>query len=556
MPLTKVPIPNSDYTVARNAVMSVVQDLKAYTYMGDDVNIMFPNDSELIPTKGSSIHDKSRKVEYLTKKVLHLEVQEDTDPEYMLNVHTTVNNNAPVFQDLEAELTVTPIYFKHSVTLTVKFRSDSRMEVVNWRNGIKTRLASGGQFGLLHTLQFNYGVPEGILSFIKEIHDIKERNYPTGENFKDYYTRLSSKRLTAVHDPSGAFRSLALQESQTRVLGIYEFTDIPEKPQKDVDSATYTAEFIYKFSYSKPEFIVVQYPVSVFNELLPEKYVAFNNIDTSYRNRDTVANMNVYNFRKFEMQEQVQTNDEVVGFVRYPEYDDKKLLPTFLGYKSFSSFLVSLDTNKMDLLNLNQLGDYNFNEDVMEFIREVEWPYMTNPYKSIFSISLQKDKKILSYHNVLIDKDLNISCRLPLDLRHQHRVVFDICTQWYMLDREAIERLLKYPKAFAWILAAINRVVKSYVDDIKDYQNKKDYTPDDFDIAVAIMLDRAKWDVALDHIGTTGVDYNPYSPTGTQGNSIFDRVSPELLDKLAKTAVKMRTVFATAIIAKRFNDVT
>ena len=194
MPLTKVPIPNSDYTVARNAVMSVVQDLKAYTYMGDDVNIMFPNDSELIPTKGSSIHDKNRKVEYLTKKVLHLEVQEDTDPEYMLNVHTTVNNNAPVFQDLEAELTVTPIYFKHSVTLTVKFRSDSRMEVVNWRNGIKTRLASGGQFGLHHTHQINYGVPEGNLSIIKEIHDIKERNYPTGENFKDYYTRLSSKR--------------------------------------------------------------------------------------------------------------------------------------------------------------------------------------------------------------------------------------------------------------------------------------------------------------------------------------------------------------------------
>ena len=555
MPLLKVPIPDSDYTVSRNAIMSVVNNLIDYTRMGNDVNVLFPNDSEVVPTKGSTMHDENRKVEYLTKDVLHLEVQEDTDPEFMLNVHTTVNNNAPIFQDTEAEFTITPIYFKHSVTLTVRFRSNSRTEVVNWRNGLKTRLASGGQFGLLHTLQFNFGIPEGVLTLMKEIQEIKERNYPTNENFKDYFTRLASKRVTAVHDPPGAFRSLVVQESQTRVLGIYDFNDLPEKPQKDIDTATYTAEFIYKFSYSKPEFIAVQYPVSVFNELLPEKYVTFNNVDTSYRSRNTVANFNVYNFNKFEMQEQIKTSDEIIGFVRYPEYDDKKLMETFLGYRSFASFLVSLDANKKDLLNLSELGDYLFNDDVMEFIREVEWKYMTNPYKSIFSISLQKDNKILSYHNVIIDKDLNISCRLPLDIRHQHRVVFDICTQWYLLDRDAIDRLLKYPKAFACILDGLNKIVKSYVDNIRDYQNKRDYTADDFDIAIAIMLDRASQDTSDFNIGTGNIEYDPYGISRTQGNNIFDRISPDLLNDLKLRARKMKTVFATSIIAKRYTEV-
>lgn len=496
MPTLRAPIPNSEYTVSREAIMSVVHDLKRYTYMGDDVQVLFPNSSGLVPTKGSTIDDKNKAAAYLTTKILHLEVEEDTDPDFMLNVHVRSGNNSPIFADPEHKIIMTPVYFRQNVTLTVKFRSDSRSEVINWRNGIKTRLADGAQFGLLHTLHFNFHIPSVFQNLIKDVYDIRENNVPTGETFPQYFKRCSSDRITSIHDPHGAFQSLTVQESQSRVLGIYDLTDIPEKAAKDDDNGTWTCTLTYKFHYMKPEYMFIRYPVIVYGELLPEKYVEHQNFENDYRHRPQSANSNVATFTKFEYQNQLPRAKDAIGYVRYPYYDDIEIKNTFLGYKTVGSFLVGIGDDKRTLLNLKELGDFAISASVMEFIEKGEWRYIGTPYKSMIVVWLLRNDEIVSYENITITEDLDVKCNFDLSIKDEHRVIVDVVWDWQTLNRDIIERTLNSPNAFAVILEGINKVIKNLVD-LTMYRDvnhgdiyKAGYEKDDFDIAIAILAQR------------------------------------------------------------------
>ena len=561
MALAKAPIPNSDYSVSRSCVMKVIDDLKRYTFMGDDVNILFPNDSQVVPTKGSTIHDTNRKVEYLTTDTIHVEVEEDTDPEYMLNIHTDGTNRAPVFYDREIDLRLHPIYYRHNVTLNIRYRSDSRSKAVNWRNSIKTRLASGAQFGLGHTLEFMFDIPKVLYNVMEHIHEIKERVVPTGEEFLDYFKRNSSKRLTSIHDPHGKFISLVYQESQTRVVGIYDLSEIPEKNEKDSDTSTYVATLTYKFHYMKPEYMTLKYPISVYNELIDEKYTAHLGKEAEYKLAQLAAVNNVALFNKFEMQGSYKTKDEVMGFARYPTFDDVELNKTFQGYKSIASFLISLDEDKKHLLNLKELGDFNIQKDVLKFIEEVEYKYMTFPYKSIFAISIQMDDKIFSFDNLILDDKLDLYAARELNIKKQYRVVIDICYQWYMLDRDAIDRLLRYPEAFEWILGAINAALKDNLEDIWNYIKdepwyaKNHYTRADFNREIAILLDKAS-DESFYQGNNQGNNIFGNSSSLTNGSNIlgYTDLTNKLLNLIRSTMRKTKTVFATSIIAYRLGD--
>lgn len=571
MPTAKMPIPNSDYTVARNAIMSVVQDLKEYTYMGDDVKILFPNDGAVVPTQGSAITDMSRRPTYLTKKVLHVEVEEDTDPESMLNVHIHSKNNVPIFGDIDVELLMTPIYFRHNVTLTIDFRSDSRSEVVNWRNGLKTRLAAGAQFGLLHTLQFSFHIPNAYFELLKHIHEIKERNYPTNESFVDYFKRNSIDRVTTIHDPHGAFKNIVIQESQSRVQGVYEISEVPEKPERSAESGTYVSRLTYKFHYMKPEYMFIRYPVSAFNELIDEKYVKHHNLDKNYFTRPQSGNKHVTDYRFFEYQEQIGTGDETIGFVRYPYYDDKKLKETFNGYKSYASFLVSIADDKKNLLNLKQLGDLAMNEHILEFIKDVEWQYIGKPYESVLSIYLHKNDDMISYSDIEVTPSLDINSVRELDIRDEHRVVFDIIWDWTLLPRAAIDRLLGYPKAFEWVLRAINRAILNVLGNVSfsessDPRRKRQFDIHDFDIAIDILLGKSPSDdftgnrifgkdSILREADPNYTENNQFNYGGSNGygnySNVFDKnsISNKLIKEHIEKAKRMKTVHATAIIA-------
>lgn len=591
MPTLRAPIPNAEYTVSREVIMSVVHDLKRYTYMGDDVQVIFPNSSGIVPTKGSTIDDKDKSAAYLTTKILHVEVEEDTDPEFMLNVHVRSGNNAPVFADTEHNVLMTPVYFRQNVTLTIKFRSDSRSETINWRNGIKTRLADGAQFGLLHTLQFNFHIPTVYQNLIGEIYDIRERNIPTDETFVEYFKRNSSNRITSIHDPNGAFQSLTVQESQSRVLGIYELTDIPEKPEKDDDSGTWTCTLTYKFHYMKPEYMFMRYPIIFYNELLPEKYVEHQNLENDYRHRQQDAHYNTSAFYKFEYQNEVPRAKDATGFVRYPYYDDKVHNNTFLGYKSIGSFLVGIGDDKRTLLNLKELGEHSLSSSVMEFIENGEWRHIGTPYKSMLCVYLLKNDELVSYSDITITEDLDVKCNYDLKIKDEHRVIIDVVWDWQTLTRDIIDRTLEEPNAFAQILEGMNSVIKHVVDltmfrDV-NYADpyKRGYIKEDFDIAIAILAgrtseeyfrnnphltDRAQY--SLDRL-LDGVINSPYNdPKGemkyepavissyNQGRDRnFNRITPsarerekrKVIEVVLKKAVNSFTVFQSGIFATR-----
>lgn len=465
MPNISLTLSDIAQSVSRPMVLGIAAQVQDKTKIPRDAKVFFPGDIQKMRTAGSDIDtEPGRRAIFNTDRYIFIEVEEALDNEAIGTTAVSRDEQIPVFMDPGLGVYVTPVYATVQVTINFQYRTPSKNEAHKWLQDIRMRLSMLRDVDV-HSIPYHYRLPGPALEVLKEVYDKREAVAPYGQTFAEYFTLHATPRLTVIGDLTGQHKELAISETQGRIIGLYGFEGVPEKPSRDDSTATYQVSFSYKFNYEQPIGVNLRYPVMVHNQLLNPEFIEFPYEEGDLNKTFKSFSQSMHAMHAFETDTQVNAKYWGDLSLTIPPYDDFTTPEKLNRSAPVFTLLCEVDSSdKRTLFNLGDLGEYGINDEVLEFIRLSEYSHMTKAYTSILQLELYRGQHRSSSSSLVVDADLNVRSSVPLDLRQSHRVRLSLVTDLTLLTQSAIRRLMAYPKALVAVLSSLNECLARSVN--------------------------------------------------------------------------------------------
>jgi len=459
MPSVSTTLPDIEQSVARPIIFTVVNQIFDITGLSKDTEVIYAGVRNVVRAPGTTIDDEGDKdAKFQASRMTFVEVDETYNPAAMQEIHTHSFEHIPVFEDNALCFSLRPIYTPSDVEIKIRYRSNSETEVKRWQAEMFLK-SSRGQDVNLHTVEYSYPIPYGFLMLVEDVWKLREAVSPYGQSFKEYMLTHSTDRLTVLSNQAGEYGHLVVKEKQTRIQGFFDFVAVPEKPSRDEETGTWEINFVYRFNYQRPDAVFIHYPISVHNQLIPERYVEHigSEPDPFFQNptySKSYAALNYFEADTIAMQ--VRAPHPII---KIPSYDDFKFGNTAPGTASVISALCFIEEDKKTLLDLNYLDEFIIDSDIMTFLKG-EYPYMTKLYHSVFHIALYCGEYPMVDTSIEVTPDLVVKATRELDPRKVYHLRISMMVEIQMLVKSALDRLALYPRAFTKVISAINDLLR------------------------------------------------------------------------------------------------
>lgn len=463
MPCVSTTLPDIEQSVARPIIFGILNQIFETTGLSKDSEIIYVGKRNIARMPGSTIDDEGKKdAKFQSGRFTFVEVDEKYEAAAIQEIQAHSYEQKPIFCDGSLGFSLRPIYTPSDVTMTVRYRSNSETEVRRWVANMVVRASRGSDVNL-HRIDYSYPVPYGFLMLAEDIWKLREAVEPYGESFQQYIVNHSSGRLAVISNQAGKYSQLVVNERKVRIQGFFDFVGIPEEPTLDSESGMWEIQFKYTFKYERPDAVLIFYPVSVHNQLIPEKYT--DHIDSEFDPALLNASRsNSYeDLERFELDSVAMATRPPIPFIKIPHYDDFKPQNPPPGTATVISALCFVDDDKETLMDMNDLGDFIIDADVLEFLKS-EYPHMTKLYHSFFNVAIYNGEFSLVGERVIVTPDLKIKSTKALDLRRVYHVRVSIIAEVHMLLQAALVRLSKFPKAFTKVISSINELLRTNPD--------------------------------------------------------------------------------------------
>ena len=534
MPNVMLTIPNVTQSVHRPVILDIVEQVKAITKINASTDVYFLSDEGYTHTAGSRIGAADSEPRFAAQRLVTIEVEQNTNIDNLATSVTNRSEHLPIIEDPKLGLIVRPIYESTDIRINFRYRTISKQEAKRWKDDIAIRVSAMRDM-FVHTIHYHYSLPVQIWNLLGEIHNKREMNQGYGETFGQYIQRLSEGRLTVVGEGTGTNTLPVVAETGGRIIGLFDFEAIPEKAEYEEDNGTYAISFTYKFTYDCPVGCNAVYPIMVHNQYLKDEYIVDT---TSFPREDLTPKMyseSGYAYANFESEKILNQIRPHEPYIRIPSIDDYIMPITYAGSATAILLLMKMDANGKDqvLFNLEDLGDVQIDEDLMQFIREVEWPYMTKLYYSIFHVNLLEDKQLCDPDRLKVTQRLDVVCGKEIDLRKTYRVRISLIVDLSLLHPSALERLAKYPKAFVKFFNAANKLLR--------------YNTEFQRLGTQRFISQAQINVIKILMG--GVSTASSWTSNTYKGNLFNGVPWHVVQHWIKDATSMKTVQVSGIVA-------
>ena len=543
-----LPLEETDQSVRRPVAMSVLTQLIKYLQFPSGISIVYPAELERMPQPGSSIQDVSRAAYLEPRTRISIELNERYGSSFIGSDPISRTQMKPVFQDKLLDVSIKPAYTKAKLEFTIKYSDVSRNAILRWRNQIRMRLSTVFDT-LLHSLDYHYPIPETYLNLLHLIYQYRENQGGYGDSFQKYISEWSSDRITQISTLIGTEPLIAIREKQIRVLGLIEFEPLLEMPEKDQEGSLWCITFTYKVNYMKPIGCVMNFPLMIHNQLLPEDYVV-PSLDTQVdRILPETASQLITGLREFEIYRLADNHRNALSYtksnntLKLPYWDDWYPLnvPTAtFGLIDILCMITPDDTQS--LFNLKQLDILTINKHILNYF-ETEYPYLTQIYKSFYHLELYQDNNLLKDQYLVVDENLNVSSNVPLDIRKRYHVRLSIIKDIGYIYRAAFDRLRLHPNALVETIKAL--ISDSNLDNSwADLDNLKS--------AEAVSI----FDMYRIYRRLTGKDdfLTPSEVYSINKISAYGYLTNKTWDMLKKDSVQMNTVMVSQIVAVEPNS--
>lgn len=479
MPHVKKVIPETIQSVVRPVTEAIVRQVMQLTGIDKSTKILYPGDAEKTQQPGSSLTGDKERTQFINNgNLIEIKVDGNFNEDSVLSTAVERPEQIPIFLDDKLGVILKPIYVKSDYTITITNRSNSRTAIERWREDIRARYSSGREINE-HLVSYHYLIPPELLNILKEIHKLRENVEGYGEDFENYFKNNSTSRLTELTNLAGEQKSYAVTETQIRIVGLFDFKSFPEKSEKESDQTTTYNTFTYKVSIEKPIMCAMRYPVMIHNQLLSPNYRP-NNPHIVADQRPKSFSLSGGFLSHFESHLFMDQYIDRYSKINIPWFDE--FIPDSVPSGTVNIFNVLCEfalPDKKSLFNLNELGDIYIDEDILNFIKNGEYQYITQPYNSVFKLDLYRGNKLAQEDMLVIDSNLNITSRIDLNVRENNRVRFGLVANLNLLSDQALKRVRSDPKAFVKIVLATNEKMRDNPQ-LLDLYYKNRVTKDDY----------------------------------------------------------------------------
>lgn len=558
MPAVRVTLNDTYNSIFRPVVLTVVKQLQQITGLKKDIPIFFPRESEKNLTPGSTIDPSEVKGPRLQSgNYMFIEVEEEHSPNSIATMDINAEGSDAIFYDPFLKIAMVPIYTTRDVKINFRYVCKSENEAKRWREDMRSQVSRMREVSQ-HSVSFHYTIPLEYMALLMHIYELREAQGGYGDTLHRYFRKHFCDRLTVVSSLDGGQRTLAISESQGNISGMFDSFPLVDKPTKDTTDGTWTISFSYSFSYNEPLDCHLRYPIMVHNQMLDNQYVSWVNTDPSKDKYDLKYQGSRKDLRKLESDYLLDKVLAKKQYIRIPEQDDYTIELRPPGVGTAMMVLCSVETNNLlSLLNLRDLGDYIFDEDILEFIQASETPHITKLYHSIFHICLYRFDDRLDDSCCRMDADLNLLGTEEFSIRNQYRVHIGLVTDISYLTWEAIDRLRNYPKAFVKIIAALNEILATHprLRDLNEFKRINSYH---FSEIYRLLTGGTFPGTGRPSIpgygpGSVGSGYDP--GTGVLvppiGKTLFDDIPNNVLKKIIESSRSTNTVQITGTLVRR-----
>lgn len=464
MPNVDLPIPNVDEGIVRPMVADLIKQLQTYLHLEHLGNVHYLDDAGGAKSANSAVGEEGSYARFEGKQRLWVEVEEDYNQEGWASTVVERLEHRAVFEDPGLQIAITPAYVPSDLTIKLRYVTPQRDDARKWRDNLARRLVRLQEM-IQHTVTFNMSLPDQVWGFLEDVYVLREGKAPYGEEIDQYLKNHSDPDLTIVSESSGTKRNLVFRRRMARINARFDVSPLPERPNFDQSKGLWECNLTYKLTFDRPFAVVVRYPIMIHNEFLPSQYIVPVNMMPDMRDRAKKLSDSMRAFSQFEAYHINGLNCSQDAFIQVPSIDDfvvpivpKSTCTYFLG-------MVKLDTIRpVSLFNMGELGDVMIDEDILEFIREVEYEWMNRPYGSFLGMNVYRGNNLMHPSTISCTQGLDIVPNEDFNLREIYRVRLNLVVDPTLLPFAAIERLNRYPKALVKIVAAINEALRYNVD--------------------------------------------------------------------------------------------
>jgi hypothetical protein len=443
MPKPIYVIPGVRYSVTRPVVLDIVRQVLEWTALPKETETLFSGEVERVYQPGSTISEEEHFNKFNSETRWTIKFEETVQEDRILSSSVLYTDNPLIFADHQVKFFMRPAYAPTTIKITIGSKFVDENAARMWLDDIRTRVSMGRQTRT-HFVSYSYLLPEECLLIAMKIHEMRETVAPYGEQFKDYWGEKITSKATILTDMIGKNKVWGIAETQARVVGYFDFDTAPDKGAKNAENSSWDAEFTYEFMMDTPRAIVMEYPLMVHNQLIPEMFRKANQHSPKPPEEFELSySATAYDLAWFEQGRNI-AGMSTPG-VALPDFDewypaDGAIYPDTL--RIFTA-LCNIDENNpfalLDLTALSPLG-LELDPDILAFMR-TEAPFLTKYKFSFLNVAVYRNEIMMNPEEYSVTSDLMVQLASVQSLRDVYHVRFSIYQRPRLLPEPAKQRL-------------------------------------------------------------------------------------------------------------------
>lgn len=412
-------------TVTRPVVFDITRQIQEWTGVRA-MSILFTGDTEVALNPGSTIDDEPGFNNTASRELWRVHVREDYQTDRLLSTAVHQMEYPEFFYDPKIDLYLRGVYSPTVLTLEFEYRSSDQTNARRWRDEIRARVSTNRDVRT-HVVNYSFLIPKEYDDLLAHMHELRESQAGYGEDLETYLTNHFTQnvtKLTNMGQQQGNER-WAVAEQQGRIMGQFEFQDVPEEPSKTGEASAWRQVFSYRIFFDCPIATAADYPVLVHNQLIDERFMMYQPKDDlqTFESKSSRSGLALGAFEVNQMaQPTIPSGLRIPAFHEFypatvPRYT-LQVLSALIGIE------VDPDTGKpkRTIMNFNEIDEnWEFRKEFLDHMR-FDHKNLNKYGESFVHVTVYDNHMPLHDSNFYVDENLNVILNGDPDLRRTYYV--------------------------------------------------------------------------------------------------------------------------------------
>jgi len=426
MPKLVIPVADTDSTISRLVVKSVIEQLLYSTEIEYIKDIVYHQRGDINAT--SQLYNSNETLRLEVNDLIEVDYK-STQDEDTFDFTKYQFEYPPIFIAKELGINIHPMHAKEQLTINFTYRSKSYDKLTTWLNSFrrKINISSPSAF---HDIQYNYSIPSDLSAYLHQVYTLQETVAPYGITLRDFLLQnFANSGLVTRRNQSDTKQTLAMNVKNTGCLGM--FTVLPEIQETGHEPPLSMVTFTYVIRYDRVTSLLLEYQKYIHNQVIDLQFINKYH-DRRYHNNPHSG------ITTFSQSVNKATANQY-GLLDYPDngvYTGDGWYPklNFEHVKSSQIIPIQMDlTNLRSVLDLNLLSTVGFPQWLLTLMGRF-YSHLCTPYKwpYLFEVFEVNSKDTLL--PVFVDSNFHLVSEIDMNPRNRYYIRITLFTFLFNVD--------------------------------------------------------------------------------------------------------------------------